>query len=313
MKTILFLFLSLSWSMMASAQWCDYSIGIDSYYPVNISTTQQTLPYSMTLTRGQNSSGSNCPYYRVYFAKGAANSYQRRAYSGSDSIPYNFYKEVNRTTILKDFADAGATEFIPGHAPNKHTPYTSTWYVGVPGIYDNFTSARAGTYTDSLPINIYQVRNNGDVEFQLAAWITISIIVPRYVEMSLVDQNQPHNSSSTMYIMDFGTMSSNQELRADLRVVGNVGYGVSLSSQNGGKLKRTNSSGGTQIPYTIRVGSTGYFSPTNPNTPYFLFDTNSPTSLSGQRYEVRVRLGNVPQNPDDGDYEEVITLTVQAY
>lgn len=312
MKLVLTILL-FSFSLPSIAQWCDYSINLDSYVPVTISTVPQNLPHSLTLTRGQNSSGLNCSNYHLYFAKGNANSYQRRAYSGSQSVPYNLYRQSNLSSILKDYGDASSGEFIVGSAPNKHTPYTSTWYVGVPSIYENFETARAGVYTDVLPINIYQVRNNGDIEFQLARWITISITIPRYVEMSIVDFNQPHNASSTAYIMNFGEMTTNQELQADLRVVGNVGYGVSLSSQNGGKLKRTNNLGGTEIPYTIKVGSGSYFSPSNAGSPYYLFGTNNPTQLAGQRYTVNVRLGNVPANPDDGDYEEVITLTVQAY
>src|SRR5690606_27438395 len=159
-------------------------------------TSAQTLPYSLTLTRGQNSSNPNCANYHLYFSKGSANSYQRRAYSGSNSLPYNLYRDINRANILKDYGDAGASEFITGYAPNKFTPYTSTWYVGVPSLYENFTGAPAGVYTDTLPVNIYQVRNNGDIEFQTARWITLSFTIPRYVELSIVPQNQPHDATS---------------------------------------------------------------------------------------------------------------------
>ncbi len=312
MKNILFFSLYL-FSFNLFAQDCDYSINIDSYFPVTISETEQTLPYSLDLTRGQNSSGPNCENYRIYFGKGNANSYQRQAFSGSNTINYNLYKEINRGTILKDFSDAGTSEFILGYAPNKFTPYTSTWYVGVPSIYENFSSSPAGVYTDVVPVNIYQIRNNGNVVFQTARYITLSFTVPRFVEMSIVDRNQPHNSSSTIYTMNFGEMASNQELQADLRVVGNVGYSVSITSTNGGKLKNTTPSSATEIPYSIKVGTQSYFSPTNANSPYFLFDTNTPTNTSGRRYEVSVKLGNVPTNPDTGDYSESLTFTIQAY
>src|SRR5690606_26923039 len=139
------------------SQWCDYSINLDSYVPATVSTVSQTLSHSLSLTRGQNSSDPNCSNYNLYFAKGNANSYQRRAYSGSYSLPYNLYRQSNLSSILKDYGDASSGEYVVGYAPNKHTPYTSTWYVGVPSIYENFETARAGVYTDVLPINIYQV------------------------------------------------------------------------------------------------------------------------------------------------------------
>ncbi len=307
------IFLIFIFSLPSFSQDCSYSIDIDSFFPVTISETQQTLPYSLRLTRGQTSSGPNCENYRLYFGKGNANSYQRQAFSGSNTVNYNLYKEVNRNTILKDFSDAGTTEFITGFAPNKFTPYTSTWYVGVPSIFDNFASAPAGVYTDVLPVNVYQVRNNGNVEFQTARFLTLSFTVPRFVQVSIVDQNQPHDSSSTTYTMDFGELSSNQLLRADLRVVGNVGYSVSLTSTNGGVLKNTKPNSSSEVSYSIRVAGGSFFSPTNANSPYFLFDTNSSTDISGNRYPLRVRLGNVASNLDDGDYSESLIFTIQAY
>lgn len=311
MSSLLLIILGHFFTLEASAQWCDYSLSLSNYFPATIQLTEQTLSHSLTLTRGQNSSTPNCANYRLYFAKGNANSYQRRAYAGSNSLPYNIYSSANRASVLKDYADAGPGEFIVGSAPNKHTPYTSTWYIGVPSIYENFTAARADTYSDSLPVNIYQVKNNGSVEFQTAAWLSFSFVIPRYVEMSIVSENQPHDISSTIHVMNFGNMTSNQELRADLRVVGNVGYNVTLSSQKGGKLVKTG--GGTQIPYSIKVGNGSFFSPTNAGSPYYLFESLNPTNLAGQRYPITVRLGTIPSNPDDGEYEEVITLTIQAY
>lgn len=312
MKLALLFFIFLI-SLPSFAQSCAYSIDIDSYFPATISETQQTLPYSLRLTRGQTSSGPNCKNYHLYFGKGNANSYQRQAFSGSNSINYNLYKEVNRATILKDFSDAGSTEFITGYAPQKNKPYTSTWYVGVPSIYDDFSSTPAGVYTDVLPVNVYQVRNNGNIEFQTARFVTLSFTVPKFVEMSIVDRNQPHDSSSTTYTMDFGELNSNQQLQADLRVVGNVGYSVSLTSTNGGVLKNTKPESSSEASYSIQVGGNSFFSPTNANSPYFLFDTNSPTDISGNRYRLKVKLGNVPTELDDGDYTESIIFTVQAY
>lgn len=312
MKIIIF-FILLIISKNSFSQDCAYNISTDFYFPVTISDSQQTLPYSLVLSRGQTSNGPSCENYRLYFGKGNANSYQRQAFSGSNTINYNLYKEINRSTILKDFSDAGSTEFITGYAPSKLTPYTSTWYVGVPNIYDNFSSSPAGVYTDVIPVNIYHIKNNGSVEFQTARHVTLSFTVPRFVEMSIVDQNQPHDSSSTTYTMDFGEISSNQQLQADLRVVGNVGYSVSLTSANGGVLKNTNPSSSSQISYSIQIGNGSFFSPTNANSPYFLFDTNTPTTIAGNRYPLRVRLATVLADPEDGDYAESITFTIQAY
>lgn len=301
-------------SLASFAQDCDYSISTSTHVAVNVTTVSQVIAHSLTLTRGQNSSNGNCSNFHLYFAKGNAGSYQRHAGHGP-VFPYNLYRQSNKVNILKDQGDAGPGEYIIGSAPNKNTPYTYTWYIAVPSLYDNFVSAPANVYSDTLPVRVFNVRANGNLEEQHGShrWITMNFTVPRYVEMSLVSTNQPHDISSTVYIMNFGTMSTNQELQADLRVVGNVPFRVELASQNGGKLKRTNNLGGTEIPYTIKVGSGSYFQPTNVNSFYYLFQTNSATQLSGQRYPISVKLGNVPSKPDDGDYEEVITLKVIAH
>ena len=104
-------------------------------------------------------------------------------------------------------------------------------------------------------------------------------------------------------------MEQNEEMRADLRVKGNVGYGVMLSSMNGGKLV---GSGNTTVPYTIRVGSGSFFSPAPAGSQFTVAQRYFGTSTQGERYNVRVKLGTFG-NLDDGDYQDVVTITVQAW
>lgn len=304
---ILVILTSLLWLSATWAQECNFNVSMNSFMG-NVNDFPQVVGHSLALTRG--SSSANCENYRIYFGKGYANNYQRKAYSGIYSLNYNLYRTVNLGNILKDYGDASAGEFIAAQAPNTNTPYTSTFYVSIPDLDSIFTTSPSGVYTDVVPIHFYKVRANGTVEYETSRYLTISFNLPRYAELSIVPENAPHDATSTSYIMDFGTMEQNEELRADLRIKGNVGYEVSLSSMNGGKL--TGGSGSTTVPYQIRVGSGSYFSPTPAGAQYTVAQRYFGTSTGGERYNMRVKLGSFGQLAD-GDYQEVITITVRAW
>lgn len=297
----------------AAAAWgqnCNYSVGLGNFTG-NVGPVAQTVEHTATVTRPTNSSTANCTNYRVYFGKGNANSYQRRAYSGNSSLTYNLYRTVNQGNILKDFGDALTGEFLSGAVPTPNVAGSISFFVGFPDLNSIFTQSPAGVYTDVVPINFYQVRQNGNVEYVTTRNLTISFNLPRYAELSIVPENSPHDANNTTYVMDFGTIEPSEELRADLWVKGNVGYGVMLSSMNGGQLRL--SAGGTSaVPYQIRVGSGSYFTPAPAGTQFTVAQRNAGTSTAGERYNLRVRLGNFGQL-EDGDYQEVITITVQAW
>lgn len=283
---------------------CETSMALGNF-TASVQDIAQVLPHSITVSHGDNS--NNCRNYNLYFAKGQANSYQRQAYSGGNALPYNLYRTVSLGNILKDFGDAGANEFLTLAMPANDTNYSATWFVEVKSK-DALFNVPPGTYTDTLPVNAYNVRSNGTITYQSSRFMTLAFVVPRYAEVSVVPVNQPHNPASTVFIMDFGTMVPQEELQADLRVKANVPYGMHVSSSNGGFLKKTPDT--TPVPYQIQIGSSGWLTPTT--YPYWLGQESSGSTQSGRRYNIKVRLGNFA-TLDDGDYDETITITVSAY
>ncbi len=303
MKWIFLIFFLTS---QAWAQDCNYSVNLGNF-TASVQPVAQVLPHTFTVSRPINSSESNCPTYYAYFAKGQANSYQRLAFSGANSLRYNLYRNVNMGNVLKDFGDAGPSEFLIGSVPQPNTPNTSTMFVEVLDQASTF-SIPPGVYTDTLPINIYALRNNGNIEYQRSAWFTLSFTITRYAEVSIVPVNAPHDPAATTYVMNFGVMSPQQELQADLRVKANVPYGIWVSSLNGGQLRKVPHT--TPVPYQIKIGNTNFMTPTTSNQ--WVLNEGSPSSSSGRPYPLTVRLGNFG-SLDDGDYEEAVTITVQAY
>lgn len=299
--------LSFILTSLLYAQDCNYNVNINSF-AATLTTSPQVEAHTLTLSRPTNSSTANCQNFRVYAGKGGANNYDRKAFFGPHFVSYNIYSQVNLGNIVKDYPDAGPGEFLEGSVVQPNVNETIELYFSLPDIKSIF-STPAGVYTDVVPINIYRVRANGDIEFQTARFVTISIQIPRHAELSLVPQNAPHDPQSTVYTMDFGTLQSHSEMAADLMIVGNVGFSVLMSSQNGSSLTNNQD----HVPYQIRVGQDSFFSLSPAGSTFQVAMRHTGTNLQGQRYPLRVRLGNVPSNLSTGTYQDVITITVQAW
>jgi len=83
MKFLILMLVALS--STAFAQDCNYSVTMGSFTG-NVSDNEQTVNHPIVVTRPTNSSTANCTNYRIYFGKGYANNYQRKAYNGIYSL-----------------------------------------------------------------------------------------------------------------------------------------------------------------------------------------------------------------------------------
>lgn len=300
---IFFLFLNFD----LQAQNCNYNANVD-FFSGTVSNVEQMVTHKITVSRPGNTPGPNCGNFRVYAGKGQANSYDRKAYSGSHFVSYNIYTSVSGGSIIKDFGDAGLGEFLSASVPQPNSPEEVPFYIRLPDILSIFAKP-AGVYTDVIPLNIYAVRNNGNIQFQTQRFMTVSINIPRYAELSLVSQNAPHDPNSTVYTMDFGQLQTNAELMADLIVVGNVGFSVLMSSQNGSQLMNQQAS----VPYQIKVGQAPYLSLSPAGAHFQTAMRYNGTQIQGERYPIRVRLGTVASQLPTGQYQDTVTVTIQVW
>lgn len=284
---------------------CDFSISVDNFVG-EIQTQEQAATHGFTVSTEKNS--GNCKNFRAYFGRGNANSYNRKAFSGNKTVNYNIYKESALNTVLKNHGDAGAGEFLAGNLPNRNTNYNFNFFFKLIDL-DSVFSNGPGYYNDLIPISFYTVKNNGNLDYQTTRYMNVAIVIPRYAELSLGPANAPHDPSSTNYIMNFGTLEENEAQNAVLNVKGNVGFGVYMSSQNGGKLLNAPA----EIPYTINVNNLGFRSLSNPGQSHYITQRNSGTPETGSAFPVQVKIGNVPSNPKSGDYDDVITITIDAW
>lgn len=286
---------------------CDYRLNIANA-TLEIMDNPQVVQQNFTLSRG-NSNSPKCYNYRVFFSKGLANNYQRKAFTlSSSSVDYNLHKTVNQAGILKDFADAvSPSEYVDGITQDGNTPYTNRFFVSVPGQSGNVI--RSGTYADIVQANLYSVdTNHNRLEYEGSEPFTVLFFVPKKVQVSLVDEGGVFDSSSTSKVLDFGYLSLNQEKGADLRIVSNGSYQVKVTSQNSGALKHPR---GESISYAMRVNGNNI--PLNTaSSAGILIGSGSITSNAGDLYNLKIKIIENPQNKTAGMYQDVLTLTAIA-
>lgn len=297
--------LSVLFSFQGLAQNCNYTVS-SSNFVGEIDMTEQAVSHTFSIRRGSNA--KSCENFRAFFGKGNANSYNRKVYNSSHNLDYNLYQEAALNNVLKDFGDAGAGEYVQGSLPSKNTNYSFNYFIKLVD-FDSVFSNGPGYYNDLIPISIYNIKNNGDLVFQRTVFVNIQIIIPRYVELSVGSLGTNHDPTQTSHVVDFGTIQDNEVQSARLSIKGNVGFGVYMSSMNGGKLINDTSS----INYQVKLDTTNYQTLSNPNQQYYITQKNTGTAQSGDHYIVSLKLGSLPQNAKNGTYEDTITVTINAW
>lgn len=289
---------------------CDYHFDLNNA-TFMADDQAQVIRQDIDVFRGQNSPDGRCGIYRLFFSKGLANDYQRRAFAPNGaSINYNLHRQINQNGILKDFNDAlTGNERIEGLAPNKNTIYLNQFYVSTQGIMGQDFPA-SGNYTDVVQVSLYGFNeNSGNYNFEESGPFTITFVVPKRIMVSLIDEGSVFDESSTSKVMDFGNMTQNQMKGADLRVLSNTPYTVKVSSMNNGNLKHT--SGNSVIPYALKSNNTPINLANSANSAVTL-GSGGMTTTAGTLYNLKVQItGNVSEK-EAGLYQDVITITAIA-
>lgn len=304
MRSILISCLFL-FSLSASAE-CEYILRINSAV-IEVLGNSQVVQHPLSIKREQNNSGV-CNNYRIYFSKGVANSYQRKAFSllGLNSISYNLHKNVNQQGTLKERNDAlNSNEFLDGNMPDKGTYYTNNFFISVPGL--NNTSIVSGYYYDVIQASAYSF-SGGVQTFEQTENFTLIFYVTQNVQISIIDEGGAFNANSTSKVLDFGLLTQNSEKGADVRVLSNGSYQLKVSSQNNGVLKQSQNN---TIAYALRVNGANVNLSSSSTSPVQI-GSGSATSTAGDLYNLKVKINENTQNKNAGTYQDIITITAIA-
>lgn len=301
---ILLASLLLSHAVMAG-QDCDFNVTF-SQVTTQVLETEQVLQNGINLYRGKDPLGI-CATYRLFFSKGSAQSYQRTARANGYSINYNIHNNINKAGILKEQPDAlSAQEWVDMIAPDKYTSYQVPFYISVPDLFTQNYPPK-GTYTDNLNVVVWVVKN-GNYNFDAATNLAISIIVPTRLDISLVDEGGTFDANSVNKVFDFGNLSQNQVMRADLIVRSNTPYRLKMTSQNGSKLKQ-GSVGSVNYLITSNGNNVDV---SNGNTEVIFANGNGTAGVNGDRFALAVKINEATTNKVAGLYQDTITITAIA-
>jgi hypothetical protein len=138
--------------------------------------------------------------------------------------------------------------------------------------------------------------------------LNLSTVVPASIFLSIADSGGSFDQSDTSETLDFDGLEDGEYKSFDIRVKGNTGYNISMTSDNESTLANTGSTQST-VPYTIKVGgSTKDLSGGSSvvvGGSYFLM------ASTGDAYPVQVTIGTVG-DADPGTYTDIISVEISA-
>lgn len=307
MRYLLLLLIFITFNTWAD---CDYRVTLSNMV-VNIQESTQVVQVPYQIRRGKDGVGA-CDINRVYFSKGRANSYQRKAYNSvkGSSVDYNLHSNISMIGTLKQFGDAfQSNEFLQNSLPNRNQNYSNRFFISVPGT-NSQDNADGGIYTDNVQISYYASYLYGLLfSLDTVETFTVTIIIPTKVSISVVDEGAVFDPSSTTKVLNFGYLSANQQKAADIRVVSNTPYRIQLSSLNNGNMKHSTSN--SLINYQMRVNGSNVSLGSSQGSPVTI-GTGDSTDSAGDRYNARFTIVSATDTKASGTYEDVITITAIA-
>lgn len=276
----------------------------------NISLTwgsySSSVPATVTMRRKKNANNFLCYLYSYGFGPGNSGSFEQRYLINDkgEKINYNIYKATDNRNKLREIDEVSQTsEAIWGWNLSRNVNYANQFDLKI--LADQNAKYPSGTYTDSIPVRLYSGLPFNDAVLEDSRTMSISLVIPPEIALSLVDVGSPFDPSDTYQVMDFGELSTGESLEADLKVLSNSGYRVYMESENKGNLKNTVEN--SNIKYDLYLNN----KKKNLNKKKKVAEGNNSTPVSGDNYRIEVRIGNV-SGAKAGTYTDNITITAEA-
>jgi spore coat protein U-like protein len=263
---------------------------------------------ALTLSRG-NTSDPKCDTYLIGFSEGGAASYNRTAINpvNGATIPYNLYKGINSTTMLRRIEDASSLSQVLNGVIARNTSVDETYYFKL-GNLNSFSLTRGGLYKDTLNLTVDSGSGN-NFTAESADILQVNINVPKMASLSLVNTGGSFDDSSTAKTLEFGEMKENDEMSFDVIVLSNAGYNLSVSSLNSQKMQlqgrapTTNS----QINYLFYANSK--LKNISSSSPISIMTGSGVTPTQGTRVPFKVIIQSVT-GKEPGIYQDYLTFTI---
>jgi spore coat protein U-like protein len=296
------------WSGDSAADDCGLSISAP-----NVSVTwNQNFSFQAVTFSVTKSKNAECAI-AVTFTKGGGTDYNsRRMNSGGTTLSYQLYGDSSLSHVLKDVPDiTGPSNYLQTTIPQgKDITVTLTYYVSIPpGLATQPTLKPPGTYIDNYSLKVYSGEAPSSFHSpESTTTVILSTIIPRIIEISLVNTGGAFNPNQTSQVLNFGTLQQGQAQAFDLLVRSNAGYAISFSSQHNGALRHASSSVLTPVSYGLTVNSSPRSLAGSSGSPVIVATGSGQTSMGGSASPIAVSIGDTSQSIA-GPYSDNITVT----
>ena len=307
MKWILVLFLLFITTKRLLAD-CGFSLDTPTL-TYNVSDYNSAVQSTVSITRNKDN-GTPCDNFFLAFTKGWAGNYNRRGtnLSNGNTIYYNLYKNSNSTGILKEASDISSPNETFFGAIIKNQTNFYTYYMTLAPFGSN--PPAAGTYFDDIQVQAYAGTYTNINSYEGYRDLLIYFVVSKFTSISLVDSGGTYDPAQTSKTLDFGELTTGEELDFDVRVVSNAGYRLKVSSSNNGVLQLAGGSGvASQINYTFYSNGSQIGLGSSSGSPVTIASGSGVTSAQGVKVPIRVVIGTVDSTKLPGTYQDYITLT----
>ncbi len=323
-KNIVYL---LIFSMSYVSSYADCANGdfsISSVFPTVVDFTdssQATVNFTVTLAPSTGANTRDCFFYGFFnygFYGTSFNSRAMRNDTQTDTIPFNVYSNSSYTTnaIIRLDSDANNNSHVILQPP--YFPYsgstqslTKTFFAQIGSVP---SGAPAGVYTEILTLSIASRRRlNNFYNWNVRTTRPIQFMyrIEKVVDISLVSSGGVFDPLATARVMNFGELDSLESQSAEILISTNVGYRLSVSSQNNGNLKHLNFS--DLVPYSLTVGGAPINLAGSSTTPVSLSSSPGNSPPGGFSLPLNVQLGTLSGNEPGGRYSDVIQFNIEAF
>jgi spore coat protein U-like protein len=252
----------------------------------------------------------------ITFSAGSSGQIEQRTLTHTEfpshKLDYNIYRDPEATQILTDSVNAQNGYLLEYRFPRISVQrFQTQQQFAVLPFYLQVTPnqfLRAGTYTDSIDLNVY---TSGDSSIEGAMLsIEIEVTVSQFVGINVGDINVFDPQYQGGYGMDFETLQSYESLSTNVVALANVPYTIRASSANNGSMKHESLD--EYIPYEFSFAQSLADLTGSQTNPIVVLESTDITSSTGDVYQIEVEIGYFDWKPA-GDYHDTISFEIEAY
>ncbi len=135
--------------------------------------------------------------------------------------------------------------------------------------------------------------------------------IKKKLDVSIVANGGVFDPLATAKVMNFGDLVALETQTADVLVNSNVGYRLSFSSRNEGRLKHSEFS--VFVPYTLSVSGAQVNLVSSNSNPVVVSSAPGMSPPGGFVVPLNIQIGNLSGGETGGTYTDVVQLNIEAF